>query len=246
MTWFKNRFTADATKLRFDCVMCGKGMWFPASKHGKYLTCGGECASARRESLLAARRRPCVTCGAVFLPRTSQIADGGGKYCSNACAAPTRAAGRTPEAAAKRGAARKAAFAVGAWAPLRGSANGQWKGGKAAYRERQSLKDPRIRAAKRRAYVQANQEKAREWRQKRRGLGRLPRGTISRIGASQRWRCAACATNVRVGYHVDHIMPLALGGEHAPGNLQLLCGPCNVRKWAKHPIDFMQEKGFLL
>lgn len=41
-------------------------------------------------------------------------------------------------------------------------------------------------------------------------------------------------------------MPLAKGGEHTPFNIQLLCPRCNVRKSAKHPVDFMQENGYLL
>jgi hypothetical protein len=29
-------------------------------------------------------------------------------------------------------------------------------------------------------------------------------------------------------------------------NVQLLCPPCNLKKHAKDPIQFMQERGFLL
>ena len=36
-------------------------------------------------------------------------------------------------------------------------------------------------------------------------------------------------------YHLDHIMPLALGGKHEDSNLQLLCARCNLSKGAKHP-----------
>lgn len=46
--------------------------------------------------------------------------------------------------------------------------------------------------------------------------------------------------------HVDHVMPLALGGSNGRRNLQLLCQPCNNRKHAKHPIDFAQQNGLLL
>ena len=62
----------------------------------------------------------------------------------------------------------------------------------------------------------------------------------------QRHRCTACNTSLRPGYHIDHVMPLALGGGNGPDNIQLLCPPCNAKKHAKHPIDFMQERGFLL
>jgi 5-methylcytosine-specific restriction endonuclease McrA len=45
---------------------------------------------------------------------------------------------------------------------------------------------------------------------------------------------------------MDHIMPLARGGKHSPANIQLLCPPCNLRKSAKHPIDYMRQLGWLL
>jgi len=41
-------------------------------------------------------------------------------------------------------------------------------------------------------------------------------------------------------------MPLALGGANADDNIQLLRSTCNQQKHAKHPVDFMQQKGFLL
>ena len=42
---------------------------------------------------------------------------------------------------------------------------------------------------------------------------------------------------------VDHVMPRALCGPHVMSNLQLLCGPCNRRKHAKHPIRWEMEIG---
>lgn len=44
--------------------------------------------------------------------------------------------------------------------------------------------------------------------------------------------CAEC--RCRSGaLTVDHIIPLALGGLTEPGNLQVLCGPCNSSKGAR-------------
>ena len=42
-----------------------------------------------------------------------------------------------------------------------------------------------------------------------------------------------------IQYHVDHIIPLAKGGEHHPGNLQVISANENVRKGAKvrSPIE---------
>jgi 5-methylcytosine-specific restriction endonuclease McrA len=47
-------------------------------------------------------------------------------------------------------------------------------------------------------------------------------------------------------YHLDHIVPLAIGGTNTDDNIQLLRQKCNQQKSAKHPIDFMQSRGFLL
>jgi len=67
--------------------------------------------------------------------------------------------------------------------------------------------------------------------------------TVAR-GYGGRWRrlrihqlnahplCEACQAEgrVRAAEHVDHIVPLADGGTHDPGNLQSLCAECHGRK----------------
>lgn len=62
----------------------------------------------------------------------------------------------------------------------------------------------------------------------------------------QKGKCACCKVSIRDGYHVDHIYALSNGGENGKLNLQLLCPSCNMIKGAKHPIDFMRQKGFLI
>lgn len=69
---------------------------------------------------------------------------------------------------------------------------------------------------------------------------------ISNLYALQSGKCACCGAGLGDVYHVDHVHPLSKGGSNWPSNLQLLCKPCNLQKAAKHPIDFMQQKGFLL
>ena len=76
--------------------------------------------------------------------------------------------------------------------------------------------------------------------------GTLSRGIAKRLMVSQKGECACCGAKLGDDYHLDHIIPLALGGAHEDSNIQLLHSRCNLQKHAKHPIDFMQQRGFLL
>lgn len=69
---------------------------------------------------------------------------------------------------------------------------------------------------------------------------------IRKLFGLQRGKCACCRTSIKSGYHVDHVIPLALEGSNDKLNLQLLCQACNMRKRAMHPIEFMQRQGFLI
>lgn len=77
--------------------------------------------------------------------------------------------------------------------------------------------------------------------------GRLSRGLEKRLFKLQRGKCACgCKQPLGDDFHMDHRTPLALGGSNTDDNIQLLRAECNLQKHAKHPIDFMQSKGFLL
>lgn len=130
-----------------------------------------------------------------------------------------------------------------------------------------NAKNPeRMRAASARYYA-ANPEKARSshaaWRaanpeanrvhlnnrraRKVASSGKLSKGLSDRLFKLQRGKCACgCKQPLGTDYHLDHIMPLALGGTNTDDNMQLLTALCNLQKHAKHPIDFMQQRGFLL
>ncbi|MGD0020526.1 MAG: HNH endonuclease [Candidatus Limnocylindrales bacterium] len=55
----------------------------------------------------------------------------------------------------------------------------------------------------------------------------------------QRGRCYWCGAGVSTRKkHVDHVMPLVLGGSNGPENLVIACPSCNHRKQAKHPMDW--------
>ena len=87
----------------------------------------------------------------------------------------------------------------------------------------------------------------RENRRAREMGGKLSTGLPAKLFSLQRGKCAYCSSDFRkTSYHLDHIMPLSKGGANDNLNMQLLCPTCNLQKHAKHPIDFMQEKGRLL
>lgn len=85
---------------------------------------------------------------------------------------------------------------------------------------------------------------ARKARQ-RGSAGRMSRGLRQRLFDLQKGQCVYCRQPL-IKSHLDHIIPLALGGSGHDENYQLLCPPCNIRKGAKHPVQFANELGMLL
>lgn len=124
--------------------------------------------------------------------------------------------------------------------------------------ERIAMNQSEIRAAnpeKRRAYDamwrRKNPEKKRAQTINRRArlrgaYGRLSPNIKQRLFALQNGKCACCGQPLGNDSHLDHIVPLALGGENIDSNMQLLLSKCNLQKSSKHPTVFMRERGFLL
>lgn len=76
--------------------------------------------------------------------------------------------------------------------------------------------------------------------------GKLSKGIVSKLFKLQKGKCPCCKQVLGDNYHLDHIIPLYLGGSNTDDNMQLLRQRCNNQKNKKHPIDFMQSRGFLL
>lgn len=76
--------------------------------------------------------------------------------------------------------------------------------------------------------------------------GKFTNDDVKNIFNRQKGKCINCLKNIAKEYHVDHVIPIKLGGTNWPNNLQLLCPTCNLKKNAKHPIKWAQEQGRLL
>jgi 5-methylcytosine-specific restriction endonuclease McrA len=60
---------------------------------------------------------------------------------------------------------------------------------------------------------------------------------IEAIRKAQGGRCYICHKKLGKKYHIDHFIPIKLGGTNDPGNLRLACPHCNLTKSGKHPHD---------
>ena len=117
----------------------------------------------------------------------------------------------------------------------------------AAWREANRERNEATKAA----YVAANPELARIYKHNRRAKiiavgGKLSSGLSEKLFHLQKGKCPCCGEPLGNDYHLDHKMPLALGGANIDDNMQLLRAACNLQKHAKHPVDFMLSRGFLL
>ena len=75
---------------------------------------------------------------------------------------------------------------------------------------------------------------------------KLSKGLVEKLLRLQRGKCACCGRPLGSDYHLDHIMPLSMGGLNTDNNVQLLRAKCNLQKSAKHPVDFMRQRGYLI
>lgn len=244
---------AAGDRQRGALKQCHCGNWFslPACHADRHNSCSEGCAEVARQRARAEKesrlQRNCAVCGSSFVPRQWQISVGGGRFCSHRCASKDVASRESHRIAQpKRIATWRKSFAQGKFTILSGADNPQWKGGQKATTRRQVESGKAKEWAA--AYRAANPHKAKEWAHRRRQgyVQRLPRGTVTRLYELQRGSCAYCSKRLGGKYHLDHIIPIARGGMHEPGNLQILCQRCNLTKSAKCPIVYAQERGLLL
>lgn len=68
------------------------------------------------------------------------------------------------------------------------------------------------------------------------GIYRVSASDIRKMRARQSGECSYCGRVANLT--VDHIIPIARGGSHSPGNLILACGPCNRSKGARTVMEW--------
>lgn len=107
--------------------------------------------------------------------------------------------------------------------------------------------NPQYRASYRANHLEQHRIHEQNRRARKREVGgELSAGLTKKLFTLQRGKCACCKQPLGKDYHLDHIMPLALGGTNTDDNMQLLRASCNLQKNKKHPIEYMQSKGLLL
>lgn len=252
MGWFDERFQNLHGREHCPCVVCGRDMWFPKSKAGKYLTCSQSCAQssrAERKSAIAdLRRRGCSQCGCEFVPKKSQLDSGQGLYCSHACAYAAIAAStiNAPEAQKRAAAAWRQRHSE---SPIvnSGARNPNWNGGRAATIRRvieRRRRDPFVRlVANMRARVAHSY----------RGYGERSR-TRQLLGCAFEEFRAHIEKQFLPGMgwdklgreiHIDHIVPLA--SATTKDELTALWHFTNLRPvWARENLSKGGRREFLI
>lgn len=142
--------------------------------------------------------------------------------------------------------------------------------GQREYYERNNLRISEYFAGRReekkaydREYVQANKAKKAEqnarWKRENKDRIKVQRANrkarlqgkkityndVVDIYLAQGGKCRYCQIALGDRYHLDHRMPLALGGQNERSNLQVLCPSCNLRKHATHPDVYEKQIGFI-
>lgn len=69
--------------------------------------------------------------------------------------------------------------------------------------------------------------------------GKITKATVENLRSVQSDICVYCPAELAGGGHLDHRTPLSRGGSNHPENLQMLCEPCNLRKYNRTHDEFV-------
>lgn len=119
---------------------------------------------------------------------------------------------------------------------------------KASYDRVRRKKNPEYFNEIQKEWAKRNPEKIRMMdrvnKAKRRSSGSLTSTEVSLIFSEQKGLCANPFCRIELGddYHLDHIMPVRLGGKTCYENIQCLCVKCNMSKSGKHPHEWIMDQ----
>jgi 5-methylcytosine-specific restriction endonuclease McrA len=113
----------------------------------------------------------------------------------------------------------------------------------AEYSKRHRDRDPARYREQRRNYLRKHPDVSATAMRNRRARIRESAGkhTVSDVRAQverQKGRCYWCGKKTGRRYHVDHVVPIVLGGSNGPENIVIACVSCNLAKGAQHPSEF--------
>lgn len=72
--------------------------------------------------------------------------------------------------------------------------------------------------------------------------GSLSKNIVQVLLEKQNGLCACCQQPLNGVFHLDHIMPLSLGGKNDDDNVQLLLPRCNLQKFTSTPEEFIARR----
>jgi 5-methylcytosine-specific restriction endonuclease McrA len=106
------------------------------------------------------------------------------------------------------------------------------------YAENREKHNERIRRYRSRNPAAVREAERRKENIRRGAVGKLSKGIEQKLLEQQAGICPCCNKELGDNYHLDHIMPLKLGGTNTDDNVQLLRAECNLKKGAKHPDEW--------
>jgi 5-methylcytosine-specific restriction endonuclease McrA len=117
----------------------------------------------------------------------------------------------------------------------------------AASRKREYENNKELAKQRAHDWVQANPERVKLRTARRRAAqknapGHFTEDDLVRQFEKQQGKCFYCHEDLQVGGTIDHYVPLSKGGTNYPSNIVLACWPCNNRKRAKFPSEFLPRR----
>lgn len=93
--------------------------------------------------------------------------------------------------------------------------------------------------------IKRTSEKLRNSIKRALGGDKISQSEIDALYIKQEGLCKYCHAGLNNHYHMDHRVPIKLGGKHELSNIQLLCTHCNSSKKATPPEEYERKIGYV-